>query len=501
MPIFSDCFRWLNRRGAQVEPPQAWAGGWLALDLPLKNLDKDWQSLELRLDSLILPLMLVRQKEGLQLRAEWPALGAGFCQLQLWQRGSLLASERLFVGARHLNAEQWLTLLADLRYRLPVSCLLSLRAVGGRVPLAPASLKANPAEEFRLLQRLILGPAMPGSAVLQPGLLLALDWLAHSASAEPVLKGQWQPIRRVRRPAMVQLARHWHQPQAILWEQAASIELDQPQNRFVAGVVGQSLRHLQALRRYLEHSGDFAQARQLTALGEQLESRWRRHPLAGLPESLELPAHPQILQLPAYALCLRVWLALRQGFAPHLEGFTDLPYADLALLYQHWCLLQILEQLLNWGQTHDWQVAEANLSLRRGNCLLSLQQDARRLSLYVEASYEGQPVKAEFYSLSHTQRPDISLKLLQKGQPSKLLVFDTKYRAASNLPLKEDLDKLHAYRDAIRSAEGQPALWRAILLYPGSRQSYREALEAWQLLPGQNNPLPLASLLTQWLKT
>ncbi|MFL5663618.1 MAG: nuclease domain-containing protein, partial [Ktedonobacteraceae bacterium] len=54
----------------------------------------------------------------------------------------------------------------------------------------------------------------------------------------------------------------------------------------------------------------------------------------------------------------------------------------------------------------------------------------------------------------------------------------------NGLPKKEDIDKMHAYRDAIRDKAQRRVVQSAAILYPGSPQRYVDGIEALQAYPG-----------------
>ncbi|MFL5665592.1 MAG: nuclease domain-containing protein [Ktedonobacteraceae bacterium] len=72
-------------------------------------------------------------------------------------------------------------------------------------------------------------------------------------------------------------------------------------------------------------------------------------------------------------------------------------------------------------------------------------------------------------------------------------MFDPKYKLeggqagmddGNGLPKKEDIDKMHAYRDAIRDEAQRRVVQSAAILYPGSSQRYADGIEALQAYPG-----------------
>jgi hypothetical protein len=86
------------------------------------------------------------------------------------------------------------------------------------------------------------------------------------------------------------------------------------------------------------------------------------------------------------------------------------------------------------------------------------------------------------------------------GASPRVLVFDPKYKLDGEMPTSEprtpsdfdvggrpkktDIDKMHAYRDAIRDRYGRPVVEYAAILYPGRTVSYSNGLEALRAYPG-----------------
>ena len=62
-------------------------------------------------------------------------------------------------------------------------------------------------------------------------------------------------------------------------------------------------------------------------------------------------------------------------------------------------------------------------------------------------------------------------------------------KSADGKPKKTDIDKMHAYRDAIRGEDGIRVVRYAAILYPGPEVSYSEGLEALRAYPGAEQDL------------
>lgn len=101
-------------------------------------------------------------------------------------------------------------------------------------------------------------------------------------------------------------------------------------------------------------------------------------------------------------------------------------------------------------------------------------------------------------NISYEQRPDVAVEIHPAQGAPWVLVFDPKYRlegeaneglAADGRPKKADIDKMHAYRDAIRDEQGRHVVEYAAILYPGPAVPYDEGLEALSAVPGMESAL------------
>jgi predicted component of viral defense system (DUF524 family) len=82
--------------------------------------------------------------------------------------------------------------------------------------------------------------------------------------------------------------------------------------------------------------------------------------------------------------------------------------------------------------------------------------------------------------MSFPQIPDVTVEVRAAGSTPRLYLFDPKYKLDSQTddpqaeaaPKKEDIDKMHAYRDAIRGPDGEQIVRFAAILYPGPSQFF-----------------------------
>ena len=120
-------------------------------------------------------------------------------------------------------------------------------------------------------------------------------------------------------------------------------------------------------------------------------------------------------------------LSEQQILRPFNEDSGDAPYMRMAL-----------------------RLDEPMLILRHNNATLSLRYQPRYRPLRASAAGPGSLDR-------HTRVPDLALELLRPGQPPRLLIFDAKYRLASDgqaAPM-DALDDAYAYLGALGYA-GQP---------------------------------------------
>ena len=94
----------------------------------------------------------------------------------------------------------------------------------------------------------------------------------------------------------------------------------------------------------------------------------------------------------------------------------------------------------------------------------------------------------------------------------RLFVFDPKYKLDSEgldeeglvgRPKKSDIDKMHAYRDAIRGYGGRQVIDYAAILYPGPSKHFGNNVAALQAVGGREAKLrvELDAVLTSALTT
>lgn len=311
--------------------------------------------------------------------------------------------------------------------------------------------------------------------------------------------------------------------------------VDTPENRFVKYALGQFLGALMHIEQQLATNGTQADLRVLQEvlplkrrLAEYLESDLLRQVN---PATLLPLGSPVLQRRGGYRELLQAWL--RFSFAVRLtwSGAQDVFGAgkkDVALLYEYWLyfvLLDVVAQNLNIGRSKIAQLLQPtssgfDLRLKSGvaKSIRGVHEvNGKRLSVRFSynRTFVGEPTNAGVTyptggSWTRAMRPDFSLSIWpeelseDQAEVEESIIhihFDAKYRVesiyglfgmesepgvdedplsarAEGRPVRSDLLKMHAYRDAIRRTEG------AYVLYPGPLSGDHMWTEYHEIIPG-----------------
>jgi hypothetical protein len=331
-----------------------------------------------------------------------------------------------------------------------------------------------------------------------------------------VARGLAQGGERISRPSWLRLPIESIPRQIVSMRTDTSV--DNVPNRFVRFALTRWRDVLVVIKEALEDSGaGFAVTRGLDEIAVVLE-----HIQGLLGEELfrevgpltAFPAGNQVLQRrEGYRDVLRAYLQFELAAKLAWQGGEDVYRAgqrDVAALYEYWTFMQLARVVADLcGGTFDLanliEVDQSGLglSLRRGRTTIVKGVTSRlgrklSLELWFNREFAG---RRESWSLR--MRPDCSLEIrpIEGDQGGTFdpvwLHFDAKYRitfvdvdAMNQIPgedasedrvghaKREDLLKMHAYRDAIRRSAG------AYVLYPGLRNDVAPFEEYHELLPG-----------------
>lgn len=512
-PISEDAgvLRLLDLSGVPAGSPREWTPMWVEAQIPLG----DWESAELVRGESALPLTLRRLAGEVRVLAEWPRSGPGNYELRL-RSGRTLSRQTLTVHPEKIDEGSFRRLLEDLETRLPASIAVALQRLGGLAGLELLEpQRSTLAEELLRLRRAVLGTERrPGLAEILPRI---------SRDPHQVLRTEelWVRRHRARRPHPARLA------QALVRSGNLSVDLrpervvdtrvehsvDVYENRLVRAYVDQVARRLRRIARVLTATGDESMLAQAAALAHRLDlGRRSASFLAGVSELTRPPTEvTMVLQArPDYRAALEGFLEFQRSVAVRLEeGAVDAPLENLPHLYQLWGTLQVLDVLLDVGIELGYRLERERLvAAGRGGTFLRVLPDGQsavvlahpergmRARLIPERSYRGQGTG--LHSITYTQRPDLALEVQDAAAGARVYLLDPKYKLdgealegeePAGKPKKVDLDKMHAYRDAIRDAGGRRVVRYAAILYPGPEHRYSDGIEALSAYPGAEESL------------
>jgi hypothetical protein len=501
--------RLLDRAGTPAPTPREWEPMLVEATVP----PAAWERAELTRNGEPLPLALRRMGGAARVVAEWPRSGCGRYALRL----RLDREEHRAEWAVHpekIGPDAFARLLDDLEARLPASVALGLQRAGGLagVELLPPQESTLAAELVRL-RRAVLGT---GS---RPGLAAVLHALAPDPHRVLRTVEQWTRAERARRPHPARLAQalaHGRnvdtqgRPVRVL-DTRVEHTYDVYENRLVNTFVNLVRARLRRLQPVLAGGRHAALATQADELEQALRAARRQAAfldqagvLAHTPDRLTMV----LLKRDPYRAALEGLLELHRRVAVQLHApEMEAPLENLPALYQLWGTLNVADALLHAAAEHGWRVTGERLVQRTGDgwfvqvlrdnqAALTLAHHASggEVKLVPERGYGG---TGDLRSFTYRQVPDVAVEVRVPGAAPRVWLFDPKYKLdgepleaeGGGKPKKVDIDKMHAYRDAIRTADGERVVRHAAVLYPGAGRLYPGGIEAVSAVPGHDGPL------------
>lgn len=311
---------------------------------------------------------------------------------------------------------------------------------------------------------------------------------------------------------------------------------DTPENRFVKFALMSFSGFLNRMRLRLEEIGNGADARlraEINSLESDLESALCAEIFRGVSEPDMLPLGSPVLQRKeGYREVLQAWLKFDMAARLVWQGGDDVYGAgqrDIATLYEYWVFFKLLDIV---SGIFKLDRSPVKTLIRKTEDGFGLRLKSGRY-LPIKGCYESgpRPLKVKFSynrtfsfkkqhvsrgSWTRNMRPDYTLSLWpaefteKEAEAQELMVhvqFDAKYRIdfveemfggeddggngqgdVRGRYKRDDLLKMHAYRDAIRRTQG------AYVLYPGEESAqwsgYHEILPglgAFPIRPGRGD--------------
>ncbi len=488
----------------QLEGPNEWDECDLEIGLPCEQ----WESIRLFLQGKPLQSYLVLIGGKRVIRARWPKAGPGHYKLRL--EAAQHEEERFItILPAKLGKEDYLQLLEELEYKLPCAIALNLkrcRAFSSMIFEPPRSSTLE--QEHLRIRRVLLGTS-ERLGILK--LLQLLESDCHvTLSREKLFLPSWSAASIDQTRLHEALFRSGNVlPDGRLVGVPSSRcqeSRDTYENRFVASFVELVASRLARLIAALSivSSTEVPELKTLLRLLQQ-RSKFLRNvsSLTGEPKFISMV----LLNKPNYRATLESYLE----FAKHSTVILDEPALDAPLnafpdLYQLWGTLKVLESLSDHCANRKLQCLSQTLLVRVGGTfLLRLSPKGSRIAAFTDSKSNTQvsvfreptysKKSPDIRSLSHSQIPDIVVEVRREGEAPQLVLFDPKYKLASadRTPMKEDIDKMHVYRDSLITAStGEHVVQYAAIMYPGIHMQYSDSLAALPALPQAESQLKAA---------
>jgi len=472
------------------EAPREWVP--MLMELPVSAAS--WERASVAVNGWVRPVQLQRLADRTVVVSPWRESPAGYYRIR-WALDGYGAQESVvFVPPAKMSNDALCQLLGDLDTRLPYALAADLERGGALAGLRlRRSSETSPEAELARLRKVIAGN---GS---RWGLITVLAQVArdpHRVLAEvaPVMH-----LHRARRPGIHVLRHALCRAHAIdddglpLWLRDRRVEssVDVYENRLLRLLADWTEHRLKRLGSVLPAAAD-----EIGALRDRLgRARLRASfleevtPLTRPPDAATMV----LLKREPYRHAVSLWKELASALDVHLnDPALESPLKSVPVLYELWAALAAIEAALAAAVDAGFCVVFERLVRRQpGSLLISLATDGgtmvdlchasgTRLRIAAQRSFtvEGRSLR----SLSYAQRPDLVLELARPGKDPELIILDPKYKLEGEdgrRPKKEDIDKMHAYRDAIVDSEsGRRVVRHAAILYPGEACSFGPAISA-----------------------
>lgn len=237
-----------------------------------------------------------------------------------------------------------------------------------------------------------------------------------------------------------------------------------------------------------------------------------------------VPLNSQVLQKKeGYREILQYYLMFEFGLKISFDELTNdfKGYQkELDKIYEIWNYFQLIEIVnsltgsdINFETFVDmekWSISLENMNIV--DTFNPLIIDDKKIKIILMYNHEFKPSKTYengvFSTYSEQLKPDYTI-VLKYGDTVKLIHFDAKYKLDKESYKKEDIHKMHAYKDGINDSLG------AFILYPGENEPtiHREtdgefgSVGAFSLKPGATDKNQkeikkfLKKFIGEWLET
>ena len=490
-PVTSPNIQFVDASGEPTDVPLEWEQS--TLDIGVNP--EDWEKTQLRLQGELFSKAKATPSWRGTVSVEWPRSGPGNYLIEV-EAPSGSASMPFTIRSSKLSSEALALTIDALESGLPTSIAVGLQRLG-----AMQGIRLLPRRESTLAQEILrLERAIRGTS-RRPGLAHSLRSIARDPHRIFRSDDVWMRADRVRRPQLARLALAVAAPGNVseegglrrLIDQRVEHTADVYENRLLKTFVEEVTSRLRRLRaEVVEREAELARLEELSAVFNKAERAATFLGEVSTPRDLPMVLSMVLLNRSEYRAVLDGLIEFRRSVAVHLDDAAlDAPLKNLPYLYQRWCLLEVIDNVTRAAGELGYRVVEERMSRRRQSALfIDLLPIGKPLVRYRhdESGTEATLTHERTFgsngspgSVSFQQRPDIVLEVRKPDLAPRLFVFDPKYKLDSEdhdeegqtgRPKKTDIDKMHAYRDAIRVEGGERVVEYAAILYPGPSKDF-----------------------------
>lgn len=516
-PLISK-IRFLDRAGNAIGIPLEWSGAQIEVLVP----SEDWSKTTLSLQRRDLPLRLAKAPDRIYMVAEWPQSNPGNYRLDLNYPGG--CEQRIVtITPRKISENSFARMLSDLEAAFPAAVAIALQRLG-----AFAGIDILPPDQTTLAQEVTrLHRAIDGTTT-RAGLAAVLEDISKRPHQILQVYEPWVKVSQARRPHPARIkdaiCRGYNfspdnRPTSVL-DTRVEHTFDVYENRLVRFFLHQVDLRLRIVTRAVLNAAPESQLLEsIHSLTTRLARAKRQAAFLNSVSLLtDLPTCTTmvLLNTPAYRSAFQGYLEFRRSYTVRIdEPRLDSPLENVPALYQLWGTMAVIQVLLECAAEAGYRVKKHSLMRRdEGGLCFRVLPDGEPVVILVhpESEMVVKLIPERTYkkagvlrSITFQQRPDIALEIESPNTKTRILLFDPKYKLRSEdsgvpsdeedetsppgVPKKVDIDKMHAYRDAIRGSGLERAVSYAAILYPGSEIRYADDIEALHAYPGESEKL------------
>jgi predicted component of viral defense system (DUF524 family) len=498
-----------DRRGDIIESPEEWEPVTIKLELDLKY----WNQYDLFINSEPVDLMIKKLNGDNVIIAEKNRFNAGHYVAKIKFNGTLKYFKFTVLPSK-IAQESYIKMLEEIAFSLPVDIAISLNKMNA---FSGVDFHFNEdvslAQEFDRLKQAVVGTDT------KIGLVKILQNL--SINPHHILINQDVIVKNseIRRPNPAKIAHSLVIPNNLdkcglplsIVDSRVEHSYNVYENQLVklfAKQVNIQLRRLKNLFQVLKKEKWLFEVNQLSRL---LEMSIRRATFLSEVEEVKhftLKPTMVLLNVPTYRAAMTGFIEFNKVATINVnDDDIKSPLENTPYLYQKWATMKVLNLLLKKAQELGFQMKKQELTKQmQGKITVKVLPNGKPsvilhhpkldtiIKFIPERSYINQG--KDIRSVSFTQRPDIAIEIIRPNLPPSILILDPKYKLISEMdkesneidtkPKKIDIDKMHSYRDAIRSIDGDLVVKFAGILYPGKSVKFGESICAIQAYPTKN---------------